>query len=228
MKTALVTGANRGIGYEICRQLGELGFHVIASGRNETKINDAASTLSASGYKVTPQVLDVTNEDSIATVSSFLAKKGITLDALVNNAAILLDGNHGLLENDKETITRTLEANTIAPLLVTKGLMSNLSGNARIVMMSSGAGTFCAGVSAWAPIYSMSKTALNALTLQLHGILSPKGMVVNAVCPGWVKTDMGGAGAAREVSLGAETPVWLATEVEESGKFWRDKKEISW
>lgn len=105
-----------------------------------------------------------------------------------------------------------------------------LRKGSRIINVSSDAGRILQGVSTWAPVYSLSKTTMNAITLQLAAALQPGGIAVNAMCPGWVKTDMGGSGASRSVDKGAETAVWLATEAAQSltGKFFRDKKEISW
>jgi NAD(P)-dependent dehydrogenase (short-subunit alcohol dehydrogenase family) len=184
--------------------------------------------LRAENDNVTAKVLDVTNKDSIAALVKEFREEDIKLDVLVNNAAVLLDGDVDLMDISPEDFLTTLNTNTVAPFLVTRSFMSFLKQGSRVVMMSSGAGAYCDSVSDWAPIYSLSKTGLNAVTRQLAKVLEPKGILINAACPGWVKTDMGGEGATRSIKEGAETPVWLATEVNESGKFWRDKQVIDW
>lgn len=227
-KTALVTGANRGIGFQITRELSELGYKVIATGRSADKLKQTIGMLRAENEHVTAKVLDVTDQKSIAKLAAELESEGIKLDALVNNAAVLLDDQKGLFDITPEEFSRTMNTNTVAPFFVTKALLPFLSKGSRVVMMSSTVSQFCGSISEWAPIYSLSKTGLNAVTRQLAKALEPKGILVNAVSPGWVKTDMGGDKAKRTVRQGAETPVWLATEAIESGKFWRDKVEISW
>lgn len=228
MKTALVTGANRGIGFEIARRLCFAGFRVIACGRDREKIEQAVGMLKGEGHTVVPRVLDVADEESIASLARDLESEDIVLDALVNNAAILLDRELDILECTRETFMKSLETNSIAPFLVTKSLLDRLRAGSRVVMMSSDRGKYCDDFSEWVPAYSLSKIALNVITRQLARVLEPKGILINAVCPGWVQTAMGGDGAQRSVEKGAETPVWLATEVEESGKFWRDKQEFGW
>jgi len=227
-KTALVTGANRGIGFEIARRLCFAGFKVFVCGRSEEKIKQAIGMLKGEGHHVESKVLDVTDAESISSLAEELERDAVNLDALVNNAAVLLDRDMGIMEIDDKTIMNTLKTNTLAPLMVTKGLMGALKSGSRVVMMSSGAGAFCEGISDWAPVYSLSKTGLNAITRQMAKALAPREILVNAVCPGWVQTSMGGEGAPRKVEQGAETPVWLATEVNVTGKFWRDKNEIPW
>jgi NAD(P)-dependent dehydrogenase (short-subunit alcohol dehydrogenase family) len=226
--TALVTGANRGIGFEIARRLGFAGYRVIACGRDLAKMNQAVGMLRGEGHEVVAKVLDVTDWGGLQSLREEMEKEEIELDALVNNAAVLLDRDLGILDIDPDVMGRTLTTNTMAPLMVTRMLLPLIKRGGRVVMMSSGAGAFCQDFSEWAPIYSLSKTALNALTRQLAPPLLDRGIMVNAVCPGWVQTSMGGSGAPRTIEQGAETPVWLATEVEATGKFWRDKQEIAW
>lgn len=227
-KRALVTGANRGIGFEIVRRLCFAGYKVIACGRDMEKIQQAVGLLKGEGHDVEGMVLDVTDVASIRNLVENLEKEDIFLDALVNNAAVLLDRDLQILDATNRILMDTIETNTVAPLLVTKALLGRLKFGSRIVMMSSGAGVFCEGLSDWAPVYSLSKTGLNVVTRQLAKALDSREIRVNAVCPGWVQTEMGGEHAPRSIEHGAETPLWLATEVEETGKFWRDKNEIGW
>lgn len=227
-KIALVTGANRGIGFEIARQLGFKGYTVYACGRSENSLKQSVGMLTGEGHRVFPIVLDVTNAESINAMRKKLAEEEVKLDALINNAAVLVDRNTSILDLSRSQVMETLETNTVAPLMVTQALSSILKDGSRVVMVSSTSGRFCGELEYWSPIYATSKTALNAITRQLAPELAKRDIYVNAVHPGWVKTDMGGDGAERDVSRGAETPVWLATEVKESGKFWSDKKEISW
>lgn len=229
-KFALVTGANKGLGFEISRQLGFAGFDVYMCGRNEGRLNQAAGMLRGEGHRMIPTVLDVTRAEDIERVAESLRSDGVRLDALVNNAAILLDENQSLLEVSDQAILETFQTNALGPLRLTRTLAPLLKDGARIVMVSSEAGAFCNGISNYAPVYSMSKTAMNVVTRRFALALASRRIAVNAASPGDVRTSMGGPGATRSVGEGAETPVWLATEVplESTGKFWRDKEEIAW
>lgn len=149
---------------------------------------------------------------------------------LINNAAILLDRDVPLLELTPELVLDTMRTNTVGPLLVAQKLRPLLARSAapRIINVSSGGGQLSKGMDGWAPAYCISKTALNAVTCQLANAL-PK-FAVNSVTPGWVRTDMGGAGATRSVEEGAAGIVWLAADApqELTGKFFRDRKEMPW
>lgn len=230
-KIAIVTGANKGIGFEISRQLGFAGYKVYMSGRVMNRIQQSAGLLRGEGHEVVPFLMDVNDRKSIDLLVKMLKDAGENVDALINNAAILLDDHKGILDLTKEEVDLTMETNAIAPLEITKALLPLMNSGCRIVMLSANAGTYCRGqLSNWAPIYSLSKTALNAITRQLAPVLLKKNIYVNAVDPGWVRTSMGGHDAPRTISQGAETPLWLATNMDftETGKFWRDKVEISW
>ncbi|MEX1274756.1 MAG: SDR family NAD(P)-dependent oxidoreductase, partial [Bacteroidota bacterium] len=152
------------------------------------------------------------------------------LDILVNNAGILLDESTSILDVGPDIVHRTITINTLGAFFVTQTFLPLLVKGSRIVNVSSGAGEIGEGMSTYAPVYSISKTAMNAMTCQFALALKRKGIAVNAVCPGWVRTEMGGKMAPRSVKNGAETPVWLATDapIGETGKFWRDKKVIAW
>lgn len=230
MKTALITGANKGIGFEIARQIGQKGYRVLLSARNEERGSQAAMTLQDEGIEVDFIPMDVGKKESIKKAFQLVKLKTDRLDVLINNAGILLDNKQGILTMSEIDIEMTLQINALGVLYVTRAFVPLMHGRSRVINLSSGAGTICGGMGTWAPVYSISKTTENAITIQLAHALSSKGIQVNAVCPGWVKTDMGGAGANRSVQKGAETPVWLATapKIEYSGKFFRDKVAIDW
>ncbi len=229
-KVALVTGANRGIGLQIALDLLARDWIVWLGVRSEEKGQIALAAAGDRAKQAQVLVMDASDENSIAAAAQSLADQQVQLDALVNNAAILLDKSGGLLQEPSELIYQTLHTNAMGPLLVIRHCLPLLSSGSRIVNISSGAGTFCSGVGTYAPVYSLSKTVLNVITVHIARDLQDRGIAVNAVCPGWVRTDMGGAGATRSVEQGADTPVWLATDApaEASGKFWRDRQEIAW
>ena len=149
---------------------------------------------------------------------------------LVNNAGIIVDGDSAILEISDDLFRNTLETNTLGALLVTQAFVSLLrkSKAPRVINVSSGGGQLTSGADGWAPAYCISKTALNGVTVQLAAAL-PK-FAVNSVCPGWVRTEMGGENASRSVEEGADTIVWLASDAPQdlTGKFLRDRKEIPW
>jgi NAD(P)-dependent dehydrogenase (short-subunit alcohol dehydrogenase family) len=149
---------------------------------------------------------------------------------LVNNAGIIVDGDNGILEISDELLRKTLETNTLGALRVTRAFVPLLrkSKAPRVINVSSGGGQLTGGADGWSPGYCISKTALNGMTSQLATAL-PK-FAVNSVCPGWVRTDMGGQAATRSVEEGADTIVWLAADASQklTGKFLRDRKEIPW
>jgi NAD(P)-dependent dehydrogenase (short-subunit alcohol dehydrogenase family) len=228
-RIALVTGANKGIGFEAVRQLARKGFRVFLSARNVKAGQAAAEKLREDG-DVTFLQMDVSNEESIRRAAGEFSKQADHLDSLVNNAGILLDDDKDVLKISAETFETTLRTNTLGPLLVSQAFAPLLEKSAapRIVNVSSGGGQLTDGADGWAPAYCISKTALNGVTSQLAAAL-PK-FAVNSVCPGWVRTDMGGKNATRSVAEGAAGIVWLATEApqKETGKFWRDRKVIPW
>ena len=230
MKTALITGAYRGLGLEIARQLGQKGFRVFITGRKPELLEAAVARLRAENIAVQALPLDITNLTSIFQALSTLQEQAVQLDVLVNNAALRLDADFGILEVPLDMIEQMLRTNAIGPLLVTRQLLPVLAEKARVINISSSAGKISDGLYPWAPGYAISKTALNAVTLQLATALGERDMAVNAVCPGWLRTDMGGAEAPRSVEQGADTVVWLATEAPHTlrGKFLRDRAEIQW
>src|SRR5436309_1453805 len=229
MKTALVTGANKGIGHEVARQLAAKGFHVFVGARNAKAGRKAAEEI-AKQDKATFLEIDVADNGSVSSAAREFSDIEDRLDVLVNNAGIIVDGDDAILETSDDLVRKTLETNTLGPLRVTRAfvLLLRKSKAPRVINVSSGGGQLTGGADGWAPAYCISKTALNGVTVQLAAAL-PK-FAVNSVCPGWVRTDMGGANATRSVQEGADTIVWLASEAPQdlTGKFLRDRKEIPW
>jgi NAD(P)-dependent dehydrogenase (short-subunit alcohol dehydrogenase family) len=230
MKTALVTGANKGIGYEVARQLAGKGFHVFIGARNRKAGVKAAEEIANKNGKATFLEVDVADDASVRTAAREFAKAADHLDVLINNAGIIVDGDEAILEISDELFRKTLETNTLGALRVTRAFVPLLrkSKAPRVINVSSGGGQLTGGADGWSPAYCVSKTALNGVTLQLATAL-PK-FAVNSVCPGWVRTDMGGQSASRSVEEGADTIVWLAADAPQklTGKFLRDRKEIPW
>jgi NAD(P)-dependent dehydrogenase (short-subunit alcohol dehydrogenase family) len=228
-KTALVTGANKGIGFEVTRELARMGFRVFLGARNVDAGRAAAGKL-ADESEVTFLEIDISNADSIRRAAEELGRQTEHLDVLVNNAGILLDEDKDALTITPGIFETTLRTNTLGPWLVTQAFAPLLkkSGRPRVVNVSSGGGQLEDGADGWAPAYCVSKTALNGVTVQLAAAL-PK-CAVNSVCPGWVRTDMGGENATRSVAEGAATIVWLATDAPHdlTGKFVKDRKVIPW
>ncbi len=234
-RIALVTGANKGIGFEVARQLARERFRVILGARNEEAGRAAAEKLNREGQKeeygeITFLKIDVSKPDSIRRAAEEFSRSTDRLDVLVNNAGILLDDDKDVLMVAPEIFETTLRTNTVGALLVSQAFVPFLkkSDAPRIVNVSSGGGQLADGADGWAPAYCISKTALNGVTVQLAAAL-PK-FAVNSVCPGWVRTDMGGSNATRSVLEGAAGVVWLASEApqKETSKFWRDRKVIPW
>ena len=235
-QVALVTGSNRGIGFEIAKQLSVREIEVILTSRNSATGEAVARKLARDGMKkVVPMELDVTDQVSVDNLSDEVEKTFGRLDILVNNAAILIDKDNVTASNtDLEIVKATLETNLIGAWRMCKAFIPLMkkNGYGRIVNVSSGSGEFeyMSTSGGYWPAYSMSKASLNALTVMLASELRGINILVNAVCPGWVRTDMGGTNATRSVEEGAATPVWLATLVDggPTGHNFFDKKQISW
>jgi NAD(P)-dependent dehydrogenase (short-subunit alcohol dehydrogenase family) len=230
MKTALITGANKGIGREVAQQLATKGFHVFVGARNAKAGRKAADEIAKKCGKATFLEMDVADIDSVITAAREFSKIEDHLDVLVNNAGIIVEGDNAILEISDDLFRKTLETNTLGALRVTRAFAPLLrkSKAPRVINVSSGGGQLTGGADGWAPAYCISKTALNGTTVQLAGAF-PK-FAVNSVCPGWVRTEMGGENASRSVEEGADTIVWLASEAPQkvTGKFLRDRKEIPW
>ncbi len=230
MKTALVTGASKGIGREVALQLAVKGFQVFVCARNKDAGTETARAILSRGGKAAFLEMDVSNPGVVSEAARNLAKHTDHLDVLINNAAIKLDGDAEMLAMSEAVFLETLQTNTMGPWRVCKAFSALLAKSKapRIINVSSGGGQLADGAGGWAPAYCISKTALNAVTSQLT--VAMPNAAINSVCPGWVRTDMGGNEAPRSVQQGADTIVWLASEAPQSltGKFLRDRQIIPW
>jgi NAD(P)-dependent dehydrogenase (short-subunit alcohol dehydrogenase family) len=231
-KIAVVTGANRGIGFEICRQLAAKGISVVLTSRDEAKGRMAVAQLRSQGLEIEFYQLDVTDTSGIQRLGGFLERKYGAADILINNAGIMADPKGtSMLGVQLQIIRTTMETNVYGPLILCRELVPLMRKKncGRIVNISSGLGQL-SEMGGGMPAYRMSKTALNALTCTLAAELKGTNILVNSVCPGWVKTDMGGPNAVKTLAEGADTAVWLATLPDggASGGFYRDRKAISW
>ncbi|MEO1393984.1 MAG: SDR family oxidoreductase [Cyanobacteria bacterium J06634_5] len=225
---ALVTGANRGIGLEVTRQLAQKGAVVLLGSRDIDKGKLAAQSLASDELTVIPVRLDVTQQEDIEQAAKQIEQDYGRLDILINNAGILYDTWQTAADADLSEVRFAFETNTLGPWLMIQSLLPLLKASARgrIVNVSSGAGSLH-GMSGGTPAYSISKAALNALTILISKNLEKSNILVNAVCPGWVATDMGGAGG-RPVEKGAAGVVWAALLPDDgpTGGFFRDGQPI--
>jgi NAD(P)-dependent dehydrogenase (short-subunit alcohol dehydrogenase family) len=238
-RIALITGANRGIGFEIARQLGALKMTVLIGARNIEKGTDTRDILAAEGANVHFVHLDVTDATTIAAALSKIKDNFGRLDVLVNNAGIMIDAHTGVLKLDPALLEKTLETNVFGPLLLSQACIPLMKehGYGRIVNISSSFGSLneTAGPdSSYAeiqsPAYRLSKTLLNGLTVMFAKELQGTNIIVNSVCPGWVRTSMGGDDAPLSTVEAADTPVWLATLPDDgpTGGFFRERRPLPW
>lgn len=227
-RTVLVTGGNRGIGLAIARQLADLGNSVLLGARDLEAGEEAAQSLRGPGREIEPVRIDLTDAATIdAAVESF-DKSGHHIDVLVNNAGVLHE--KPILDLTDAEIADSVAVHLTGPLRLICSLAPKMiaNGYGRIVNLSSGWGSFAEGMGG-PGLYGVTKAALNALTLRLAKEL-PSVVKVNAMCPSWVRTRMGGEGANRSPDEGADTAVWLATLPDDgpTGGFFRDRKPIKW
>ncbi len=227
-RVALVSGGNRGIGQEVCRQLADRGYTVVLGSRDEEQGREAAEKL---GENVHARQLDVTDEQSVNRLAESIEEEFGRLDVLVNNAGIMNDDGQSGIEADLDKVREALEANLFGAWRLCEAAIPLMrrGGYGRIVNVSSGLGAL-EDMGGGQPAYRVSKTSLNALTRILSSELRGTGILVNSVCPGWVQTDMGGSNASRTVEEGADTPVWAATLQDNgpTGGFFRDRRPIAW
>ena len=230
-QVALVTGANRGIGLEIGRQLAKRDITVILTSRDQSKGEQAKINLEKQGITVIYQSLDVTNETSIQALKTFISNQYKHLDILVNNAGIFPDSKESALSSQVDTLRTAMETNLYGPFRLCQTFIPMMQANnyGRIVNLSSGMGQL-SEMNGCCPAYRTSKTALNAVTRLFADELQGSNILINSMCPGWVRTDMGGPNATREVNEGADTALWLATLPNDgpTGGFFRDRQPIAW
>jgi NAD(P)-dependent dehydrogenase (short-subunit alcohol dehydrogenase family) len=230
-RIALITGANRGIGFETAKQLADRGFEVVITARDENKGLQAAENVRAVGGKATYLSLDVGNSNSIRNAANRFRSIADQLDVLINNAGVYPDEGMNILTISRQRIVDTLQTNTFGPLEVTQTFLPYLRKAAapRVINVSSGYGQLDQ-LSANLPSYCLSKLALNGITIMLAEALRTDRIAVNSMCPGWVRTDMGGPNATHSVEEGADTAIWLSDEAphELTGKFFRRREELAW
>ena len=230
-RVALVTGANRGIGLETARQLLARGLRVVLAGRDARAVEEARRTLAGDGANAMTVRLDVTDASSTEAAAKTIAKRWGGVDVLVNNAAVLLDEDSGVLTIPTDHFRETLETNLLGVIETCRVFVPPMAerGYGRVVNVSSSAGQLST-MSTYAPAYSISKAALNAFTRILAATYRGRGVLANAVDPGWVRTDMGGPSAPRSVEEGADGIVWCATLPARgpSGGYFLDRRPIDW
>jgi NAD(P)-dependent dehydrogenase (short-subunit alcohol dehydrogenase family) len=227
-RLALVSGGNRGIGLEVCRQLVERSYSVVMGSRDEEQGRSAAARLPDG---VIVRQLDVADPESVDRLSRSIEEEFGRLDILVNNAAISNDEGQRGVDADLDRVKESLEANLLGAWRLCEMAIPLMrrNGYGRIVNVSTGLAAL-EDMGGGSPGYRVSKTALNALTRILASELRGSGILVNAVNPGWVQTDMGGSGATRSVEEGAEALVWAATLPNSgpTGGFFQDRRPVPW
>jgi len=230
-RVALVTGANRGIGRAIAAGLAERGLTALLTARDPSQGEAAAAGLRDKGLSVAAHQLDVTDQASVDRVAAWVEKAYGRLDVLVNNAGAYYDEDQAALTADLRIVQAAFDVNVLGPWRMCEALIPLMRRHhyGRVVNVSSGSGAF-AEAGAGTPAYSVSKAGLNMLTVKLAAELRGTGILVNAVCPGWVRTRMGGRAAPRSPEQGADTPIWLATLPADgpTGGFFRDRRRIPW
>ena len=228
-RVALVSGANRGIGLEVARQLGSRGMDVVLGARDPEGGAAAAESLSEQGIAARSHQLDVTDQASVDALAADLERDHGRLDVLVNNAGVYPSGKAA--EMDPDVAERTWQVNALGAWRLAVALVPLMlrGGGGRIVNVSSGAGSL-ETMDRWMPAYNVSKAALNAITRVLADDLDGSGILVNSVCPGWVRTDMGGSSAPRSVEEGAASVLWAALLPDDgpTGGFFRDGEPVPW
>ena len=230
-QVAIVTGANRGIGFETCRQLRQQGIRTILTSRDETKGQAAVGNLREEGGEVLYHQLDVTDLGGISRLRSFVDENFDQLDILVNNAGVFLDRGTSVFDLPLEILQETMDTNFVGALNMCQVFVPLMQKHrfGRIVNVSSGMGSI-SSMGGGSAAYKLSKATLNALTRIMADELKGDHILVNTMAPGWVRTDMGGPSAPRSLAQGADTITWLATLPDDgpTGGFFEDRMLIQW
>lgn len=230
-RVALITGATRGLGRATALALAEEGFTVIGTGRSLAAAELLASDAAAAGLDIVPEHVDIGSDDQVTALFARLAPRFPNIDVLINNAGAVLDGDHGsALTVPASVIAAAININTLGAYRMCQQVIPrmNAAGYGRVVNLTSGMGALT-DMGSGNPAYRISKTALHAVTVQFdHATVG--NVKVNAVCPGWVRTDMGGAGATRSVDEGIVGILWAATLPIDgpSGGLFRDGERVPW
>lgn len=238
-RLALVTGANRGLGFAISQGLAEYGITVILGARDSEKGAQACNRLKRKGLDVHFEMLDVVNEKSIQNAVSRIESRFGRLDILVNNAGIMIDSEESVLNVSWHTIEKTLQTNVMGPLRLCRRSipLMRAGGYGRIVNLASSLGSLTemadpdsTVAAVRTPAYRLSKTALNCMTILIAREVRDDNILVNSACPGWVRTELGGKAAPLTPRQGADTPVWLATLPDDgpTGGFFKERELIPW
>jgi len=230
-QVAIITGANRGIGLETCRQLSQQGIRTILTSRDESKGQAAVRNLREEGGEILYHQLDVTDLGSISRLLSFVDENFVQLDILVNNAGVFLDRGTSVFDLPLEILQATMDTNFVGALNMCQAFVPLMRKNkfGRIVNVSSGMGSITS-MGGHSAAYKLSKAALNALTRIMADELKEDNILVNTMAPGWVRTDMGGPSAPRSLAQGADTIIWLATLPDDgpTGGFFEDRQMVPW
>ena len=234
-QVAVITGGNRGMGLATSKAMAEAGYHVLLTSRDLQSGQVAVEEISDKGLSVEAVKLDMSSQRDIDVLAAYLRDTHGRLDVLINNAGILIDGDldnpTSICDANAEVVRKSLEVNTIGPMMLIKALLPLMqkAGSGRIVNISSGMGQL-SDMGGQHPGYRISKTALNAVTAIFAAELKDSNIAIYAICPGWVRTDMGGTSADRSLEEGIDTAVWLATSADanQSGGFYRDRRIIDW
>jgi NAD(P)-dependent dehydrogenase (short-subunit alcohol dehydrogenase family) len=230
-KVAIVTGANRGIGFETCRQLNQLGIITVLTSRDETKGRSAVASLSEADGDLLYHQLDVADSSSIVQLREFVINKFKRCDILVNNAGVFLDRGVNIFDLPEETLQETLQINFLGALRMCQEFLPLMrdSGYGRIVNVSSGMGSI-SSMDGGSAAYKLSKLMVNGMTRIMAAEIKDEDIKINTMAPGWVRSDMGGASAPRSLAQGADTIIWLATLPDDgpSGGFFEDRTPANW
>ena len=229
----VVTGANRGIGLEVTKQMAAAGWLVVAVARSAQAIGPVVTELQKQGLRVEPRVADITRKSECDSLAAWTKKQNLNIDVLINNAGVFKesqsDGSSDILKVDTAMVMETINVNTLGPLRLIQSIEPLLESGARVINVSSVMGQISTMSDEYLG-YRLSKLALNGLTKLTANRLKDQGIIVNAVCPGWVRSDMGGEHAKKSLTEGADTIVWLASNetLTESGGFYCERELIDW